>query len=175
MMKDYPTFDGDQCICDFCFHRFTCSAAYHITGEIIECEAFKWTVQNQNKEGNKMEGTEKETDGMKAVATGAFIDSLKRNNKQIRADRADAIGEDAEVIYKRKVEDLELRIKKMRREQENMLDLSPTNAQSLIVASDFDAEAYATKDLELGVAIRNEEIKLEIAKRRYAYLFGGGV
>lgn len=104
---------------------------------------------------------------------GAFVASLKRNNKQIRDDRAAAIAEDTELVYKRKIEDLELSIKKMKRDQENMLDLSPTNAQSLVLASDFDSNAYADKDVNLGLKIRNAEIELEIAKKRYAYLFGG--
>ena len=104
---------------------------------------------------------------------GAFVSSLKRNNKQIRDDRAQSIAEDTDMVYKRQIEDLELSVKKMRREQENMLDLSPTNSMSLIVASDFDSTAYVDKDIELGVKIRNTEIKLEIAKKRYAYLFGG--
>lgn len=38
---------------------------------------------------------------------GAFLSSLKRNNKQIRDDRATAIAEDAQVLYRRTVEDLE--------------------------------------------------------------------
>ncbi len=104
---------------------------------------------------------------------GAFYASLKRNNRQIRDDRATAIAEDTALVYKRKIEDLELMIKKMKREQENMLDLSPTNAQSLILASDFDCSDYVEKDVELGIKIRNTEITLEIAKKRYAYLFGG--
>lgn len=104
---------------------------------------------------------------------GSFHASLVRNNKQIRDDRATAIVEDTELIYKRKIEDLELLIKKMKREQENMLDLSPTDAQSLVLASDFDSETYVNKDVEIGVKIRNSEIRLEIAKKRYQYLFGG--
>ena len=107
------------------------------------------------------------------INEGAFYASLKRNNKQIRDDRATAISEDTELIYKRAIEDIELKIKKMKREQDNMLDLSPTNAQSLVLASDFDSSAYVDKELELGVKIRNEQIKLEIAKERYNYLFGG--
>ena len=103
----------------------------------------------------------------------AFIDSLKRNNKQIREDRATAIAEDTELIYKRQIEDLDLSIKKMKREQENMLDLSPDHAMSLVLASDFDSGAYVAKDVDLGVKIRNAEIKLEIAKKRYDFLFGG--
>lgn len=107
------------------------------------------------------------------VERGAFIDSLKRNNKQIRDDRATAIAEDTQLVYKREIEDLEISIRKMKREQENMLDLSPTDARSLVLASDFDSKDYVGRDLDLGVKIRNAEIKLEIAKNRYAYLFGG--
>ena len=105
---------------------------------------------------------------------GKFVSALKRNNKQIRDDRATSIVEDAEVIYKRQIEDLVLEIKKMKREQENMIDLSPTNATNLVLASDFDAKIYAAKDLELGVKIRNAEIKLGVAKDRFSYLFGKG-
>ena len=104
---------------------------------------------------------------------GAFISSLKRNNKEIRADRAAAIAEDAELVYKRKIEDLEISIRKMQREQEYMLDLSPTTTQSLILASDFNCEEYVAKDIDLGIKIRQAEITLEIAKQRYNYLFGG--
>jgi hypothetical protein len=107
------------------------------------------------------------------VNEGAFLTSLKRNNKQIRDDRATAIGESAQLLYKRAVEDLEVTIKQKRRDQENMLDLSPTNSMSLVVASDFKADQYVKKDLELSVDIRNAEIELEIAKKRYEYLFGG--
>jgi len=105
-------------------------------------------------------------------ATGAFVESLKRNNSKIRADRADAIAEDTQMLFKRTMEDLDLKLKRMRREQENMLDLSPTDATSLVLASDFDSAAYVEKDIGLGVDIRNGEIKLEIAKKRYEYLFG---
>jgi len=102
---------------------------------------------------------------------GAFVESLKRNNKKIREDRAIAISEDAQMLYKRIVEDLELEIKRVRRERESMLDLSPTTADSLVLASDFDSKLFVEKDLEMGVKIRNLEIKLEIARNRYAHLF----
>lgn len=104
---------------------------------------------------------------------GAFFDSLKRNNTKIRNDRAEAIAEDTQLAYKRKIEDLTLDIKKMKREQENMLDLSPDHADSLILASDFDGSQFTQKDIDLGVKIRNMEIKLEISTKRYTYLFGG--
>jgi hypothetical protein len=108
------------------------------------------------------------------IIEGAFWESLKRNNRQIREDRAASIVEDAHLIYKREIEDLAVMIKRLKREQENMLDLSPTNADSLVLASDFDAKEYVTKDLELSVKIRNLEIKYELAQKRYQYLFKPG-
>jgi hypothetical protein len=104
---------------------------------------------------------------------GAFIQSLVRNNKKIREDRAIAIQEAAQLIYKRVVEDLQIKIKQMKRERESMLDLSPTDATSLVLASDFDENMFVQKDVALGVEIRNLEIKYEIAAERYKTLFEG--
>lgn len=103
---------------------------------------------------------------------GAFLESLKRNNSKIRADRATSICEDTQLLFKRTIEDLEVGIRRMERERDNMLDLSPTDARSLVLASDFDAGAFVQKDVDLGVRIRNEKIKLDIARQRYVYLFG---
>jgi hypothetical protein len=102
---------------------------------------------------------------------GAFVGSLVRNNKKIREDRAIAIAEAAQMLYKRQVEDTELEIKQLKREREAMLDLSPTTADSLVLASDFDAKNFVSKDIELGIKVRNLEIKLEIARARYTHLF----
>jgi hypothetical protein len=110
----------------------------------------------------------------KVIQSGAFIESLKRNNAKIKADRATAITEDVYIVYKRKVEDLEMQIKKFKRERDNMLDLSPSTADSLILAADFDGPAFVEKDIEVGVKIRNLEIKLKIAKERFETLFGTG-
>ena len=107
------------------------------------------------------------------LGKGAFFESLVRNNKKIREDRAQAIQEAAEITYKREVEDLQLKIKQQRRDRDNMLDMSPENSLSLIVASDFDEKLFVAKDIEIGINIRNLEIKLEIALARYNVLFGG--
>lgn len=106
------------------------------------------------------------------IITGAFITSLKRNNKQIRDDRATSIGEDAQLLYKRFIEDLRVQIKRMLRDQENMLDLSPDNATSLKLASDFNSAEYVEKDTQLSFKIRDARIRLELATERYKYLFG---
>lgn len=102
---------------------------------------------------------------------GAFFQSLKRNNSQIKLDRATAISEDAEMSYGRMVEDLKMELKRLLRERANMLDLSPTNTQSLMLANDFDARKFSERDLEIGVKIRNLEIKIEVAEARYNELF----
>lgn len=43
-----------------------------------------------------------------------FIQSLQRNNDQIREDRARTIGADSELIYRRRVEDIELKINRLK-------------------------------------------------------------
>jgi hypothetical protein len=103
---------------------------------------------------------------------GLFADLLKRNNTKIREDRAVAIVEDAEMHFKRTIEDMQLDLRRLNRERDNMLDLSPANADSLVLASDFSGKQFADKDIELGVKIRNVEIKLQVATERYTKLFG---
>lgn len=112
-----------------------------------------------------------DTDKTFAEMNGAFIDSLKRNNAKIRSDRAIAIAEDAEMIYKREIEDLQVEIKKLLRERENALDLSPTTTDSLILATDFKSKDFVQRDLKMAVDIRNLTIKYELAVDRYNYLF----
>lgn len=100
-----------------------------------------------------------------------FIESLQRNNDQIREERAQIIGEDAELIYKRRVEDIELKIKRLEREQEGLTDVSPLDKNSLTFA-DFQPEAFVQKDIELSLTIRNLNIQLELTRNRFEYLFG---
>ena len=102
---------------------------------------------------------------------GAFFANLNRNNKAIKRDRALSITEDAQIIYKREIEDMEMELKRCQRERANMLDLSPTTADSLVLASDFDSKQFVAKDIELGVKIRNLSIKLDIARAQYSELF----
>jgi hypothetical protein len=108
---------------------------------------------------------------MKDSMKPRFVEALKRNNDQIREDRAKTIGDDAELIYRRRVEDIDLKIKRLEREQEGMIDISPLDKNSLVF-SDFQPEEFVQKDIELSLNIRNMTIQLEIAKKRFEYLFG---
>ena len=102
---------------------------------------------------------------------GAFVESLKRNNAKIKADRANQIADSATRFYRRKVEDIAEQIKNLKVERESLLDLSPTNVTTLIMASDFKPDVFVETDIRIGVEIRQLEIKLEIAKDRYEHLF----
>jgi len=114
-----------------------------------------------------METAENELKQMK----GSFVESLKRNNKQIRDDRALAIAEDAELIFKREVEDIQTELKRTKRDRDNMLDLAGNNTTNIISLSDFNAKDFVAEDLKLGLRIRELEIKLEVAQKRYNELF----
>lgn len=103
---------------------------------------------------------------------GAFKASLKRTNRQIRDDRADAIGKSARLKFKRKIEDLDFEVDEVFTDRENILDMSPTNAQSLIVASDFKADEYIIKEEEFARKIRDLIIIRNLLAKRFTILFG---
>jgi hypothetical protein len=103
---------------------------------------------------------------------GALLDSLNRSRKQITNARAQSIGEDAELVYRRRVEDLNIRKKQLERARDNRLDMSPDNAMSLSVAKNFNADEFAESDLKDSVELRTIDIKLDVAQERYEFLFG---
>lgn len=111
-------------------------------------------------------------DEVVAPIKGAFFSSLKRNNKQIRDDRADSIGEDAQMNFQQTIQNMEMVKRRLVRKRANMLDLSPTNADSLMLGEEFDAPRFTKDDIQIGVDLRNLDIKLEIAYVRYEELFG---
>jgi hypothetical protein len=102
---------------------------------------------------------------------GEFFKSLVRNNGKIRSDRAQSIQEDAQMRYKRHVEDLEMMLKRLRREQANLLDNSPENTMTLKLATDFDSNEFVETHHRLSLDIRNKEIELQLAKNDYTRLF----
>lgn len=117
----------------------------------------------QNSEKSVTEITDK---------NGVFLSSLKRNNKQIRESRAVSIAEDTETLYRRKIEDLRLRIRRLERQREDSLDLSPTNATNLKPAENYNPEQFVENDLKLIISIKNEKVRLEEAEKAFLWLFG---
>lgn len=103
---------------------------------------------------------------------GFVYQSLQRNNKQIRADRAEALGEDLETPARRACEDLYSDLRKATRDRAAMYDFSPANTQSLVLAKDVDGRAVWKDDMAKSLEIRDLEIKFEIAVARYKELYG---
>jgi len=102
---------------------------------------------------------------------GAFVDSMKRNTKQIKEDRGIEMAEALKIKYVRRMEDLTQDIKSRFRTMRSMLDMSPDNTMSLINPSNFDEDAFLAEDEKIGLEIRNLKIKLEIVQSRYDFLF----
>lgn len=104
---------------------------------------------------------------------GSFVESLERKNNKIKLDRAKAIAQDAEFTFKRDVEDIKNRIRKLTRNREDMLDLSGTNAFSTMpTASDFKDAAFSKEYRAFGKELHNLNIEFELAKADYEFLFG---
>lgn len=113
-----------------------------------------------------------DTQDVEQVVMGELAQSLIRNSKQIKQDRAEQIAEDSELAYGRRIEDLRRDIKRTQRKRRTMLDMSPDNTYSFIRVDSFDADAFADADMKLGLELRELEIKLEIAESSYVRLFG---
>lgn len=104
--------------------------------------------------------------------TGFVHESLNRNSKQIKSDRAKTLYEDLELEAKRKCEDLSRDLNRMKRDRDSMYDFSPDNSLSLVLAKNVDGREINSKDMEQSLKIRDLEIKFEIAMKRYEYLYG---
>lgn len=105
---------------------------------------------------------------------GKFHSDLTRNFKQLREDRAEAVVEDVEIVYKRRVEDLCKKVRQCDRDRDNiMLNLAPTTVHAAtVIPADFDANKFLDEDVRIGLAKRDALIQLEIVATRYVELFG---
>lgn len=111
---------------------------------------------------------------MTKLVKGAFKSDLMRSFKQLKEARAESVVEDAEILYKRKIEDLCKNLRQYERDREDMiLDLSPNSiGSSAVVPSDFKIDVLLEKDIELGKKKREDEIILGIVLDRYQKMFG---
>jgi hypothetical protein len=110
--------------------------------------------------------------GAESITQGIVGQSLGRTNAEIRRDRGNAIAEDLEMAFRRGVEDLRIKLKRLIRDRDAMFDFSPTNALSLVLIKDLDTNSIREKDAKLTIEIRQVRIELEEAETRYEALFG---
>lgn len=108
---------------------------------------------------------------MQVSENAVFGLSLKRNNSQIKKDRADEITRSTFIKYKRAVEDLDEEIYRLITDRNNMLDLSPSSIQSLMPAKDFDAGRYLIEDIRLSKELREKTIIANVTRQRCNVLF----
>jgi hypothetical protein len=79
---------------------------------------------------------------------------------------------EAQSVYQREIQNLELMIKRLKTEQEKITSHPLSDAQSSEIASAIDSGAYVSKEVELGVQIRDLETALMSAKKKFQFLFG---
>ena len=105
---------------------------------------------------------------------GLFLANLTRDFKQLKRDRAESVAEDAEIAYKRHIEDICRALRENKRKTENlMLELAPTTSfDATVVPANFDVNKFMEADEKLGLDTRNLSIRLEIMLDRYETLFG---
>lgn len=103
---------------------------------------------------------------------GSFGASLLRNASKIKEERALALWRSAERVYRRKVEDLQASIDDLTTNRLSLIDLSPNDVNSLVLATDFKSDDFYDKDMAITLEIREKNIRLVEAKARYAELFG---
>jgi hypothetical protein len=80
-------------------------------------------------------------------------------------------GPKPQALYKREIQKLAHLIRCLKKEQEDLADMTPTEAEISEITDAIDSGAYVSKEIEIGVKIMELEKKLESAKKRYRFLF----
>jgi hypothetical protein len=117
--------------------------------------------------------TNVENDTQKLDYTGGqFYKIMAQSSKEIKQYKIAAITEGLNFAYKARIEEIEREIRSKKWRLEEMMDLFPSTTQSLVIGKDFNPKEFVTEDLQIHVDLRNLEIMLDIAKRRYKFLTG---
>jgi len=93
-----------------------------------------------------------------------FIEELTLSNKQIKANRAKMICEDAKDAQEELLRQLNAEKRDLERKLLNLSDMSPDSQFSLRVTKDnFDAKAWVAEMQNLKVQLANKQVELELA------------
>ena len=103
---------------------------------------------------------------------GSNIAFSMGNKKPTGSERETAGSEDAKSLYKREIQSLAHLINLLKMELEDISNLTPTDEQTKEITNAIDSGAYVSKEIEIGVKIRDLEKKLETARKRFQFLFG---
>lgn len=119
------------------------------------------------KTENELGGTLTTEDKVEALAG-----VLAKNTSAVKKDRAIEIAELIEVELKRKVEDLERKLKLSTRRTQSSLDLSPDNTYTIMKVKDFDPTEFVEEYVNLQLQIREIKVELNAARESYNTIFG---
>lgn len=103
---------------------------------------------------------------------GVFGESLQRNFKQIREDRANIMTRSSLSLYKGKIDKLYLEMDKLEIDRNNLLDFAGDSTTRILSLDQFDAEAFCRKDEEITLKMRELKIRIEELTDRFFKLFG---
>lgn len=107
------------------------------------------------------------------LTSGILGPTLKQTYKQIKESRIEAMLEDAELKYRRDIEDVCAKVRQCDRDMEDaILDMLPTNAGQGINPSAFDAVKLKDTRVNTLIIRRENAIKLGILVNDYETLFG---
>lgn len=113
---------------------------------------------------------------MLKAETGHLAESLLRNNRQIKADRAMTIISDLKKQYKRKIEDLVTELERFHMSREAIIDaLSPNTATTNVIGVGFDSGEFVEGDEAFLKNVWERETRIKGMVMRYRYLFGNDV
>jgi len=105
--------------------------------------------------------------------TGILGPTLKQTYKQIKDSRIEAMLEDAELKYRRDIEDECAKVRQCDRDMEDaILDILPANAGQGINPAAFDASKLKNTRVSTLLTRRESSIKLGILVNDYETLFG---
>lgn len=106
-----------------------------------------------------------------AKKQGALMASLMRQPGQVKKDRAEIIDRAGKRYYKRRIEDLQAELEELEAGREAQLDMSPSEINRIVTASEFQSKEFCDRDMETTMRIREVRVKLEEYHKRYEYLF----
>ena len=105
--------------------------------------------------------------------TGILGPTLKQTYKQIKESRIEAMLEDAELKYRRDIEDVCAKVRQCERDMEDaILDILPSNAGQGINPNAFDADRLKNTRISTLITKREQSVRLGILVNDYETLFG---
>ena len=102
---------------------------------------------------------------------GSDIAFTMGDEKPKVSKRAAAASKDAATLYKREMQNLERLIGLLKKERDTMARRPLTDKQTSEITDAIDSGAYVSREIEIGVKIRDLEKKLDTARKRFQFLF----